>query len=146
MTVLDMGCGPGFFPIDMAKMVGKEGKVIASDLQEGMLERLKNKITNTEFEKQITLVKSEENKICAPGNIDFILMFFLGHEVADLEAFFKEITSTLKPGGQALMVEPPLHVSKKAFEDAIQKAHDAGLSALEGPKVFFGKTVIFQKA
>ena len=25
MTALDMGCGPGFFSIDMAQMVGKSG-------------------------------------------------------------------------------------------------------------------------
>jgi ubiquinone/menaquinone biosynthesis C-methylase UbiE len=33
MTVLDIGCGPGFFSIDMAQMVGKTGRVIAADLQ-----------------------------------------------------------------------------------------------------------------
>ncbi|MCX6138897.1 MAG: methyltransferase domain-containing protein, partial [Ignavibacteriales bacterium] len=38
MTVLDIGCGPGFFSIEMAKMVGKTGKVISADLQEGMLQ------------------------------------------------------------------------------------------------------------
>ena len=35
MVVLDIGCGPGFFSIDMAKMVGRSGRVIAADLQEG---------------------------------------------------------------------------------------------------------------
>ena len=32
MTVVDIGCGPGFFSIDMAQMVGKSGRVIAVDL------------------------------------------------------------------------------------------------------------------
>ena len=47
MTVLDVGCGPGFFSIDMAQMVGESGSVIAADLQEGMLEKLRapNKMT-----------------------------------------------------------------------------------------------------
>jgi ubiquinone/menaquinone biosynthesis C-methylase UbiE len=34
MTVADLGCGPGFFTIEMAKMVGNNGKVTAVDLQE----------------------------------------------------------------------------------------------------------------
>jgi ubiquinone/menaquinone biosynthesis C-methylase UbiE len=38
MTVLDIGCGPGFFSIEMAQLVGKSGKVFAADLQEGMLQ------------------------------------------------------------------------------------------------------------
>lgn len=49
MTVLDLGCGPGFFSIDMAQMVGKSGRVIAADLQEGMLQKLRDKIQGTEL-------------------------------------------------------------------------------------------------
>ena len=44
MTVLDVGCGPGFFSIEMARMVGKSGRVIAADMQEGMLQIIKVKI------------------------------------------------------------------------------------------------------
>ena len=38
MTVLDAGCGMGYFSIGMAKMVGDSGKVIAVDLQQKMLD------------------------------------------------------------------------------------------------------------
>ena len=38
MTVLDIGCGPGFFSVEIAHLVGKTGRVIAADLQEGMLQ------------------------------------------------------------------------------------------------------------
>ena len=34
MKVLDMGCGPGFFSIEIAKMIGSDGKVFSVDLQE----------------------------------------------------------------------------------------------------------------
>ncbi|NNK85219.1 MAG: SAM-dependent methyltransferase, partial [Desulfobacterales bacterium] len=34
MTVLDLGCGPGFFTLDMAQMVGQAGRVFACDLQD----------------------------------------------------------------------------------------------------------------
>jgi len=55
--ILDLGCGPGFFSIDMAQMVGKSGRVIASDLQEGMLHKVRDKIKGTELEERITLHK-----------------------------------------------------------------------------------------
>jgi ubiquinone/menaquinone biosynthesis C-methylase UbiE len=35
MTVLDLGCGPGFFSIEIAKMLSDSWKVITADLQEG---------------------------------------------------------------------------------------------------------------
>jgi ubiquinone/menaquinone biosynthesis C-methylase UbiE len=145
MTVLDFGCGPGYFTIDMAKMVGKSGRVIAADLQEEMLQMLKEKIQATEFEERITLHKSEANKIGLPSKIDFALAFYVIHELPGLEDFFKEITSILKPGGQLLIVEPPFHVSKTDFLTLIQKAEEVGLKPESGPRIFFNKTVILKK-
>ena len=88
MIVLDIGCGPGFFSIDMAQMVGKSGRVIAADLQEGMLQKLRDKIQGTELEERVTMV----------------------HEVPNVEGFFSEVETILNPGGQVFMVEPPFHV------------------------------------
>jgi ubiquinone/menaquinone biosynthesis C-methylase UbiE len=55
MTALDVGCCPGFFSFDLAQMVGKSGRIIASDLQEKMLQKLKlnKKIQGTELEERI---------------------------------------------------------------------------------------------
>jgi 2-polyprenyl-3-methyl-5-hydroxy-6-metoxy-1,4-benzoquinol methylase len=36
-TVVDIGPGKGYFTIPMCKLVGREGKVIATDIQESML-------------------------------------------------------------------------------------------------------------
>jgi ubiquinone/menaquinone biosynthesis C-methylase UbiE len=49
MTVLDIGCGPGFFSIELAQMVGNSGRVIAADLQEGMLHKIRDKVQGTEY-------------------------------------------------------------------------------------------------
>jgi len=50
---LDLGCGPGFFSVEMAEMVGASGKVIAVDMQEGMLRKLESKIQGTEIENEL---------------------------------------------------------------------------------------------
>ena len=145
MTVLDIGCGPGFFSIDMAQMVGRSGRVIASDLQEGMLKKLREKINGTELEDRITLHKCEKNKIDVSENVDFVLLFYMVHEVLNKEKFFNEIGTILKPKGQVLIVEPPFHVSKTAFEETVRKARDAGFTDGERPKVLLSKAVILKK-
>ena len=145
MTVLDLGCGPGFFSIDMAQMVGKSGRVIAADLQEGMLQKLRDKIQGTELEERITLHKCEENKIGVSEEIDFVLVFYMVHEVPNKEEFFNEIGMILKPKGQVLVVEPPFHVSKSAFEETIRKARNAGFTLGERPKVLLTKTAVLKK-
>jgi len=142
---LDLGCGPGFFSIDIAQMVGKSGRVIASDLQEGMLQKLRDKIQETELEERITLHKCGENKIGLSEDVDLILAFYMVHEIPNQEEFFNEIKSILKPNGQVFIVEPPLHVSKTAFEETIRKAQNAGFTPVERPKVLLSKAVVLKK-
>lgn len=145
LTVLDIGCGPGFFSIEMAKMVNKSGRVIAADLQEEMLLKLRDKIQGTELEERITLHKCEENKIGVSEAVDFVLAFYVVHELPDHEQFFKEIAATLKPNGLIFIAEPLFHVSKKAFERTIEQARIAGLTHVERAKVFLSRAMIMKK-
>jgi len=102
------------------------GPCIAADLQEGMLQKVGKKIAGTELEKRIKLHKSEETGIGVSEKVDFVLAFYMVHEVPDQGGLFKEIASLLKPGGRLLMVEPPFHVSKAAFEGTIEKSAACG--------------------
>ena len=144
MTVLDIGCGPGFFSVDLARMVGESGHVIASDLQEGMLRKLRKKIQGTELEKRIILHKCKEDELGVSEDVDFVLAFYMVHEVPDQEKLFNEIKSILKPNGQIFIIEPPFHVSKAAFEETVRIAQNAGFSPVKRPKVFLSKTVILK--
>ncbi|MBA2883219.1 ubiquinone/menaquinone biosynthesis C-methylase UbiE [Desulfosalsimonas propionicica] len=145
MTVLEVGCGPGFFSVAMALMAGKSGQVIACDLQEGMLQKVREKIDGTELEARIKLHKCEEGKIGVSDHVDFVLLFYVVHEIQNKEGLFDEIRSILKPNGQVLIVEPPFHVSKSAFEETIKKAREVGLIDTDGPNMLFHKTVILEK-
>jgi ubiquinone/menaquinone biosynthesis C-methylase UbiE len=145
MTVLDLGCGPGFFTIEIAHMVGKSGGVIACDLQDGMLQKVRDKVQGTELEGRIRFHRCEAEKIGWSSEVDFVLAFYMVHEIPDQGGLFAELAPILKPGGQILVVEPPFHVSKSAFERTIGLARDAGLTPEDGPKVAFSKAVILRK-
>ena len=73
MTVLDLGCGPVFFSLALAQMVGGSGRVIASDLQEGMLDKIGDKIRGTGLADRIILHKCEANRIGVSTPVDFVL-------------------------------------------------------------------------
>jgi len=138
MKVLDVGCGPGFFSVELAKMVGAHGKVYAVDLQEGMLQKLQNKIQGTSLEKVIQLIKCEKDKIVIPEKVDFILAFYMVHEVPDKDRLLVTLKNFLNENGELLIVEPKLfHVSKKEFASTIEKAEAAGFKAAKGPKLPF---------
>jgi len=138
MKVLDVGCGPGFFSVELAKMVGAYGKVYSVDLQEGMLQKLRDKIYGTPLEQRIQLIKCEKDKIVIPENVDFILAFYMVHEVPDKDKIFTTLKNFLNDSGEFLIVEPKLfHVSKKEFASTIRKAEAAGFKAAKGPKLPF---------
>jgi ubiquinone/menaquinone biosynthesis C-methylase UbiE len=142
MTVLDLGCGPGFFSIEIAKMLMDSGKVIAADLQEGMLEKLSKKIRGTKLERRIEIHKCEATKIGVAEPVDFVLVFYMIHEVPDQEALLEELKSILKPDGKIYIIEPMFHVSKKSFEAMTGKIKSLGFEIIESPKVFFSRTVL----
>ena len=145
MKVLDVGCGPGFFSVEIARMVGKSGKVYSVDLQEGMLQRLRNKIHGTHLEEIVTPIKCEEDVISVPEKVDFILAFYMVHEVPGKEKLFKTLNNILGDKGEFLIVEPKLfHVSKKEFNSTVGIAETAGFRVYPGPKLPFSFSSILK--
>lgn len=147
MKVLDVGCGPGFFSIELAKMVGPNGKVFAADLQEGMLNKLRAKVSGSSLEQIIQTVKCEEEDINIAGPVDFILAFYMVHEVPNKAGLFKSLKNILNENGALLVVEPKMfHVSKKEFEASMRIADQSGFKVSPGPKLAFSFSSILQNA
>ncbi len=146
MTVLDLGCGSGFFTIDLAQMVGETGRVIAADLQEGMLQKLSNKIEGMEIKERIMLHKCEAGKIGVLGPVDAAIAFYMIHEVPDPINYFKEIRAMLKSDGRFFLIEPKLfHVSKKAFNNTLKDVQSAGFEPAGVLNIFLSRSMIFKK-
>jgi ubiquinone/menaquinone biosynthesis C-methylase UbiE len=142
MKVIDLGCGPGFFSTEIAKLLVDSGKVIAADLQEGMLEKLKKKIIRTELERTIEIHQCTENETGVREKVDFVLAFYMIHEVPDPDRLFRELKSLLNPDGKILIVEPKFHVSEKSFEKMVDGIKCLGFDIIERPKVFFSRSIL----
>jgi ubiquinone/menaquinone biosynthesis C-methylase UbiE len=142
MHVLDLGCGPGYFTIEIAKLLKGSGQVIAADLQEGMLAKVKNKIRGTELEERIILHQCEDNKIGITEKVDFVLAFYMVHEVPDPKKLFDELRSILKLNGKLFIIEPKIHVTKKMVIDMIDQLKDSGFEIIDRPKVFFSRAIL----
>jgi len=142
MTVIDFGCGPGYFTTGLANLVGDGGKVIAVDLQQAMLDKVTRKIRGTDLEKRITLYNCQENKIGITEKADFILAFWMVHEVPDQQSMFGKFKSLLNPGGKILIIEPKFHVTEESFRETIKRAESEDFEIVERPKVWFSRTAL----
>lgn len=142
MTVLDLGCGPGFFTVEIAALLQGSGKVIAADLQQGMLEKVSEKIRGTEIEQRIELHKCENTKIGITEKVDFIMAIYMVHEVPNQKVLFEELKSILVEGGKIYIIEPKFHVSNKNFDNMIGILEKQGYKVIDKPKVFFSRAVV----
>ena len=73
---------------------------------------------------------------------DFILAFWMAHEVPDQKRFFSQVRSLLKPSGRFLIAEPWFHVSQREFQESIQAAESAGLALAGSPKIRLSRTAL----
>lgn len=145
MTLLDVGCGPGFFTIDMANLTGETGHVYAADIQEVMLDILRNKIVNIEIRNRITPINYAELRHVKGVQADFALAFYMVHEVKNKPEFFGDILGLLKDNGRLLIVEPPFHVSTQDFKNTVSIAEEAGFEMESQPKITLSKSALLRK-
>jgi ubiquinone/menaquinone biosynthesis C-methylase UbiE len=144
MTVLDLGCGTGFFTLEMARLLVNQGKVIAVDVQNGMLDILKIKLRNSDLQRHIEIHKSESNSLGLTEKVDFILAFYSFHEMKDIDSIIIDLIKMVKPETRIFISEQKIHVSKVTFNAIIRKMENAGFEICERPTIFLSRTVIMK--
>jgi len=129
MTVLEPGCGMGYFTLPLARMVGATGRVIAVDLQPKMLAGLSKRAQKKGLSDRIELRRAGSDGLGIEdlaGEVDFVAAIHMVHELPDVRGFLAEVRSALKSGGRMLVVEPKGHVSKAEFAGTIGAAEQVG--------------------
>jgi len=134
MTVLEPGCGMGYFTLPLARMVGPEGRVVALDIQPKMLDVLIRRAQKTGLTDRIDLRLTQADRLGIEdldGRVDLVTALHVVHEVPDQDSFFSQIRDVLKPGGRFFIVEPKAHVGMKQFEQGLAKAEEMGFKREE---------------
>ena len=145
MTVLDIGCGRGFVSLALAWMVGEEGLVISADVQPEMLEMVRERATRAGLSDRIRTQCCEPGRIGVREALDFVVAFWMVHEVPESRRFLKEICARLRPGGRFFIAEPKVHVSQNRFMRTVQEAEEVGFIVLESPSVRLSRAVVLTK-
>ena len=138
MTMADLGSGPGFFTIPMAKATGEKGLVYAVDSNVSMLNALKENIAKSGVESRIIeIINNDVSHTGIPkGSVDIVLFANVLHEVEDRKAFFQEVRRISKPTAYIVDVDwkkiktehgPPLK-ERLSEDEAKQVLLENGLS------------------
>jgi ubiquinone/menaquinone biosynthesis C-methylase UbiE len=145
-TVLDIGCGPGFFTLEMARRVGAAGQVYAVDLQAAMLARVERKAQRQGLAQRIHRHRCPPERIDLAVQADFALAYYMIHETSSVAGFLAEVYQMVRPGGRLLVVEPRFHVSRRAFEEMCRAARDAGWVIEDQPKGKGGRGLLLGRS
>jgi ubiquinone/menaquinone biosynthesis C-methylase UbiE len=129
-TVLEPGRGLGFFTLELARIVGPSGRVVAIDVQPKMLAKLRRRAERARLMNVVETrlaVGSDLGVIDLHGKVQFVLAFALVHELQDADAFFAQVADVLGSGGSVLVAEPRGRVSEAEFQKTLASATGAGL-------------------
>lgn len=148
MTVLEPGPGMGFFTLELARLVGPSGRVVAIDIQSRMLDGLRRRAAKAGVADRVTTRLAQPDSLSVndlAGQADFVFAFAVVHELPSARTFFADAAASLRPGGALLLAEPSGHVSADAFEDELRAAAAAGLTLRERPSIRSSRTALLIK-
>jgi ubiquinone/menaquinone biosynthesis C-methylase UbiE len=141
-AVVDIGCGLGYFSLAMARMVGPRGRVIALDLQAEMLVRARARARRRGVDGVIDFRRCAPDDLGLSDLVDFVLAFWMLHEVRDLAGLLAQVRSVLGPTGRLLVVEPKVHVPAARFATTVAEIEQSGFATASGPPVRISRSLL----
>jgi ubiquinone/menaquinone biosynthesis C-methylase UbiE len=138
MTLLEPGPGMGFFTLELARLAGESGRIMAVDIQSKMLEKLQRRAEKRGLRDRIEMRVAHADSMGLAdrkGTFDFALAFAMVHELPSVALFFCETDEALRPGALLLLAEPRGHVKTAQFEAELQAAAAVGFTVVERPAI-----------
>ncbi len=138
-TIADIGCGPGFFTIPAAEIVGENGRVLAADIQGEMLSAVRARVTEHGL-SNVRIVKSSDAEVpLPPGCADLVLLAFTLDEIDQRARFLHRVGRLLNADGKLAILEwekreepdgPPI-AERISGDEVVKDAEAAGLRLVE---------------
>jgi ubiquinone/menaquinone biosynthesis C-methylase UbiE len=120
--VADVGCGMGYFTVALARLVGPAGEVQAVDLQPQQLRAAERRCRRAGVVERVRFTEASAGSLGLTGPVDFVLAFWMVHEVADRAGFFEQLQTATEAGARVLVAEPIFHVSREEAEAELELA------------------------
>lgn len=123
-TICDLGCGNGFYTLELARRVGPEGTVYAVDIQPEMLRLLVARARQAKLFNIRPVLGTVMDPRLPPGEVDLVFCVDVYHEFSHPELMLGRIRESLRQEGQIVLAEfrgedpavpiKPLHKMTKA--------------------------------
>jgi ubiquinone/menaquinone biosynthesis C-methylase UbiE len=126
-VVADLGAGSGYFTFRMAPKVGATGKILAVEVQEAMLQTLRERAALKKVANVEVIQGSETDPHLPAGGVDLVLLVDVYHELAYPFEVMTKVRESLKPKGRVAFVE----YRKEDAAVRIKEVHKMSVRQLE---------------
>ncbi len=106
-VVLEVACGTGRATVEIARIIGEEGKFYAIDLTQAMLKRAENKLKKHNLLDKVDLRLGDAKNLPYPDetfDIVYNAYMFDLIDVSEFPTILSEFKRVLKPGGKLVLV------------------------------------------
>ena len=128
--VADVGCGMGYFTVALAELVGPSGQVQAADVQPRQLRVAERRCRRANVAGRVRFLEASAGSLGLTGPVDFVLAFWMVHEVGDRAGFFEQLRAVTEAGARVLVAEPVFHVAREAVEEELALARVHGFDGV----------------
>ena len=128
-VVADIGAGSGYFTLRLAQAVAPKGMVLALDVEEGMLDYLRQRLAKEKIQNVKTMLVPPHDPLLIDGSLDLALLCNAYHHLEDRDVYLRKLRKALKPDGRLVIVDfykkegmpvgPPMHM--RLSEETVQK-------------------------
>jgi len=104
-VICDLGCGNGYYSLDMARLVGEQGRILGVDIQPEMLHLLELRAKRAKLENIEPIQGTLIDPKLPEAALDLVLLVDVYHEFSHPEHMLQGIRRSLKPTGRMVLVE-----------------------------------------
>lgn len=105
MTVADIGAGEGYYTVRLAERVGKQGRVLAQDIDRDVLTRLGERVVREQLDNVSIKLGAEDDPRLPERSFDRVFLVHMYHEVTEPYAFLWRLRPALREHGQVIVVD-----------------------------------------
>ena len=145
LDVLDAGCGPGLLTVPIARAVAPKGRVLALDVQEGMIQKAKGRVAEAGLTNVDFLVGGLGQGKLPNSAFDRALLVTVLGEIPDRVGALREIYASLKPGGFLSITEVLPDPHYQPLRRVVALAGQVGFQVRERHGSWFAYTVNVEK-
>jgi arsenite methyltransferase len=103
--IADIGAGGGYFALQFAEAVGKDGKVFAVDTNPQFLDFIKETSKEKGLDNVVTIPAEKDKPTLLGEKLNLIFVRNVCHHLANRAEYFKKLKDALRPEGRVAIIE-----------------------------------------